>query len=411
MKLTKAQIQVLDNLKGKKRILIYGGSRSGKTFLILFLILWRACKAKSRHLIVRKHSVQVTVSIIRDTLPKVAELMKIKLDINYQSQFIKLENGSEIWWGGLDDKERVDKILGTEYSTIFANEVSIINFHSIETVLTRLAENAGIPRIAFFDQNPPSKKHWTYKLFIDKVNPETNEIQPNSEMYGCFRINPSENEYLPDDYIPNVLMGLSKRKQQRFLHGEFTDSEGVLWTDEIINPYRVLEYPTLQRIVIGVDPAVSANKESDETGIIIAGILNDQIYVIEDCTGKYTPNQWGNLIDRKYKQYGADCVAAEVNNGGDLVESNIRTINRNIRVLKIHASRGKLIRAEPVAGIYEQGRVHHVGSMNNLEDELTTYDGTGDSPNRMDALVIAISELINQNVGIFAINFKRNENT
>lgn len=404
MDLTDKQDEALADIQNKTRILFYGGSRSGKTFLILFILISRALRHKSRHLIVRKHSAHLTGPIIYDTLPKVAGLMGVTYTLNKQSQFITFKNGSEIWYGGLDDKERVEKILGTEYSTIFANEVSTISYHAIETVLTRLAENAGLSRVAYFDENPPSKLHWSFKLFVEHKNPETNEPITNPDAYAIKQMNPEDNDTLPEDYISQTLMNLSARKRKRYLEGEFSDLEGSLWNDTMINPYRLenLALINVKRVVIAIDPAVTKTDTSDETGIIIVAEDNrHNYYVVEDCTGKYTPNEWANLVDRKYKEHKADVVVCEVNNGGDLVESNIHTVNRNIKVKKIHSSRGKMVRAEPVAGIYEQGRVHHVGMFAKLEDELTTYDGSGASPNRMDALVFAISELSNEKIGIF----------
>lgn len=401
---TEKQHEAIQAIRGKNNILLYGGSRSSKTFLIVSTLITRALYVKSRHLIVRKYASNLT-SITHDTLPKVAELMKISYKEQKQQGFVQFANGSEIWFGGLDDEKRVEKILGNEYSSIFANEVSEMKYEVIEVLFTRLAENVGLTRRAFFDENPPRKSHWSYKYFIKKVNPETNIPLSNADQVVSFRMNPHDNPHLPEDYIRNNLENLSERKRQRFLLGEFTDEEGALWTDEIINPYRK-EKPELKRIVIAVDPAVTSKKESDETGIIITGEdFNKHYYVLEDMTGKYTPNEWGNLVDRKWAEWKADLVVCEVNNGGDLVESNIKNINPNIRVKKIHSSRGKLVRAEPIAGLYEQGRVHHVGYYRELENELTSYDGSGSSPNRMDALVFGISELSNETIGIF--NVKR----
>lgn len=402
MKLTQKQCEVLKAIRKKSRVLLFGGSRSGKSALIIYILIHRALLVKSRHLIVRKHSAHLFGSIISDTLPKVAKMLNITYDINKQSQSIVFHNGSEIWWGGLDDKERVEKVLGTEYSTIFANEVSTISWHAIETVVTRLAENVGLRPMFLFDENPPSKKHWSYKYFIEKKNPETNELLTNPDSLIAVQMNPSDNPNLAPEYISETLGQLSRQKQIRFLHGEFTELEGNLWTDEIINRNRVSAYPTLKRIVISVDPAVSKTESSDETGIIVVGEnFNNEYYVLQDCTGKYTPNEWGNLVCRKWDEWKADLVVCEVNNGGDLVESNIRNINRNVRVKKLHVTRGKMLRAEPIVGIYEQNRAHHVGNFRDLEDEMTTYDGTGDSPNRLDALVFGISELSNEKVGIF----------
>lgn len=175
------------------------------------------------------------------------------------------------------------------------------------------------------------------------------------------------------------------------------DIEGALWTIRLIDNNRVKEYPELSRIVVAIDPAVTSNKDSDETGIVVAGRSADgKLYILEDLSGIYSPQSWAAKAISAYEKWKADRVVAEVNNGGDLVETIIRNISQNVSYSKVNASRGKIRRAEPVAALYEQCRVHHVGSFPKLEDQMISY--TGDpkepSPDRMDALVWACTELM-----------------
>ena len=154
-------------------------------------------------------------------------------------------------------------------------------------------------------------------------------------------------------------------------------------------------------MLLGVDPAVTAHKDSDETGIIRAGKgTNGHYYIFEDETGIYTPNQWGQRVVRSWHENRLDKVVAEVNQGGDLVESNIRNIDRNVQVKKVHAFRGKILRAEPIVGLYEMGLVHHVGILDSLETEMTEWDAKSGapSPNRIDALVHVLTELSEGNI-------------
>lgn len=176
-----------------------------------------------------------------------------------------------------------------------------------------------------------------------------------------------------------------------------TDTPGALWTHGMIEASRVAEAPQLSRVVIAIDPAVTAAEGSDETGIIAAGIAESgDCYVLEDASGRYSPDAWGRKAVDLYRRHRADRIVAEVNQGGDLVESNLRLVDRNLPITKVHAARGKAVRAEPVAALYEQGKVHHVGVFASLEDQLTDYvpgaTGSG-SPDRMDALVWAITHL------------------
>jgi phage terminase large subunit-like protein len=179
------------------------------------------------------------------------------------------------------------------------------------------------------------------------------------------------------------------------------DVEGAKWTTALIEASRVTlaDVPPLKRIVVGVDPQGQSGIGS-ATGIVAAGIGRpegadvDHGYVLDDGSGDYTPNGWARRVLSVYGERKGDRIVAEVNFGGAMVESTIKTVDRNAPVKMVSASRGKLVRAEPIAALYEQKRVHHVGGFPELEDEMTGYDGNGPSPNRMDALVWALTDLL-----------------
>lgn len=186
------------------------------------------------------------------------------------------------------------------------------------------------------------------------------------------------------------------------LDGEILgDLPGALWTLDRIDMYRVKEAPgNLSRVVVAVDPAVSHEEGSDEHGIVVAGISDREGYVIEDGTIKGTPMDWARRAVALYDKHGADCVVVEKNQGGDMVAQTLRSVRVNLPIKEVWASRGKHVRAEPIASLYEQGRVHHVGSFAELETQLTQftsagYEGEG-SPDRGDALVWALTELFPQ---------------
>ena len=173
------------------------------------------------------------------------------------------------------------------------------------------------------------------------------------------------------------------------------DVDGALWDKEMIESQRIDEDRELSSIIIAIDPAVTANDNSDETGIIVVGKdFNNSYYVLEDLSGKYTAERWGRKAINAYYDWEADRIVAEVNNGGDLVERLIRNIDPNIPYRQVRATRGKILRAEPIAALYEQGRVHHVGMYPELEQQMCSYTGdTRSSPDRLDALVWGLSEL------------------
>lgn len=175
------------------------------------------------------------------------------------------------------------------------------------------------------------------------------------------------------------------------------DNPAALWKRERIDDLRVTTHPPLRRIVVGVDPAVTANEKSDETGIVVAGLGEDgHGYVLDDRSLVDSPSGWAHTAVRAYQAMQADRIVAEVNQGGDLVEMAIRTVDPRASYKAVRAARGKITRAEPIAALYEQGRVHHVGSFKGLEDQLCDWDplSSPESPDRLDALVWALTELM-----------------
>ena len=183
------------------------------------------------------------------------------------------------------------------------------------------------------------------------------------------------------------------------LYAEVLDNlEGALWNNSMIDACRLPRdtKPEFTKIIVAVDPAVTANADSDESGIVVVGKdAEKKYYLLDDRSGVYTPNDWARLAVELYHTWQANLIVAEVNNGGDLVESLIRSVDVNCKYRSVHASRGKMLRAEPISALYEQGKVHHIGIYPELEEQMCTY--TGDrpkpSPDRLDALVWGLTEL------------------
>jgi len=174
------------------------------------------------------------------------------------------------------------------------------------------------------------------------------------------------------------------------------DTPGALWTRAMIDDARVSTVPTMQRVVVAIDPAVTAHETSDETGMVVVGLGTDgHGYVLADRSLRASPDGWARAAVAAYTSWQADRIVAEANNGGDLVETVLRMVDPNVPYRAVRASRGKVSRAEPVAALYEQGRVHHVGVFERLEDQMSTYTPeTSQSPDRLDALVWALTDLI-----------------
>lgn len=398
-------------------IMLFGGSRSGKTFKLVRSLGARALKAPdSRHAILRYRFNQVKAAVVLDTFPKVMSLCfpGVSYHIDKTDWFCQFENHSQIWFGGLDDKERTEKILGQEYVTIYLNECSQIPQSSRDIAVTRLAQKVNQiiegrepelmqPRM-YYDCNPPSKAHWSYRLFIQKVDPETKKPLAHPNDYAHFKINPEDNlENLTEGYI-QTLQGLSARLRKRFLEGNFSDATpNQLFNEDDIEKWRVLDdrIPDMVRIVVAVDPSGSGdvdNADNDAIGICVAGLgVDGNGYLLEDLTVKAGPATWGKVATDAYERHNADRIVAEQNYGGEMVRHTIQVANPRIPYKSVTASRGKAIRAEPIAALYEKGKVRHVGYFQELEEELSAFSTMGylgeGSPNRADAAIWALTEL------------------
>lgn len=388
-------------------ILLEGGSRSGKTFLIVRAICTRAIKEpESRHGIFRLRFNHIKSSIIYDTLPKVMDLcypdIRTHCKLDKSDWFYQLPNGSEIWFGGLDDKERTEKILGQEYATLFFNEVSQVPYSSIEMALTRLAQNTSLKLKAYYDANPPTTAHWTYLLFHKLIDPVTKQPLANPENYARLLMNPRDNIInLSEAYIKR-LEGLSPQKRRRFLEGQYSDAtEGALWDVVTIEQSRTFDQIDMQRVVVAVDPSGCSGEDdsrSDEIGIVVVGLgVDGKVYILEDLSGKYGPKGWAQIACTAYYRHKADRLVAEVNYGGEMVKSTIKAYDDSVPVTKITATRGKVVRAEPISVLTSEGKVRFAGNFPELEDQccaMTTNGYIGDkSPDRLDAMVWGVSYL------------------
>lgn len=412
-RLTERQKETLHLLAGPQRhSLVYGGSRSGKTFLLVRACVVRALRhPASRHAILRFRGNAVMKAVYLDTLPKVMRLCfpQVAMTPHRQDGYVSFPNGSEIWFGGLDDDEAVEKILGNEYLTIYLNECSQIPYSSVLMARTRLAQTVpGATQRAYYDLNPTGTGHWTYKEFIEGRSPETGKALANAGAYAHTYMNPDDNrENLSPAYL-DELDALPEKQRRRFKDGRYvTEVDGALWTIEQLERVRCTddEMPLMQRVVVAVDPSGAKgpeDKRSDEIGIVAAGLGQDgRAYVLADRTDRLGPEGWGRRAIETAVLHKADCIVGEKNYGGDMVRAVIQSQaspHEVFRYKEVTASRGKVVRAEPISGLYEQDKVRHVGRFAALEDEMSNFAASGytgtRSPNRADALVWAITELM-----------------
>lgn len=223
--------------------------------------------------------------------------------------------------------------------------------------------------------------------------------QDTSGRWQTFHFASHDNPYISQIALGEITQDMTKLAyRQEILAEDIDEAPGALWSRELINSTREIKYPDLVRIVVGVDPTGS---RGNECGIVVAGLgTNGHGYILDDKSLLGSPGEWADTVLTAYTRNQADMIVGEANYGGDMVESTIMQAAKNqgqiIRYKNVHASRGKAVRAEPVVANYEHGRIHHIGDFPYLEDEMVTWipGESRDSPNRIDALVWAITELM-----------------
>lgn len=439
IKLTDKQKDITRAIREKRygNICLYGGAGSGKTFYLFRHLLQRAAYApKSHHLIIRKAFSHAKGPIIDDMIGRVlsqsdefARLIEHKdFNVNHTDGTITLPNGSKIYIRGLD-QHKVGSLLGSQYTTIFYNECSELDYDSIQQLVSRVRIEVPIydskgnylttmKTQRLYDFNPPLKTHWTYKVFKEKKCPVTGLPLPNADDYFVGHLTPRDNQdNLASDFIQNLEYA-GGTNVTRFLEGEFQDEiAGALFTAKMILKTHECEFYKLSReqvrqkmsyICIGVDPAVTSEDKSDLTGIIVCGHDDNKYYVLEDASGRYHPEEWAAVVARLYRQWNANKVVVETNQGGELLRSNIQSHGaKDIWIAGVRAREGKRIRAEPVATLYAQDRVYHIpyytekkqedgqeekNGLVDLEYEMQSFTGAmgQKSPDRLDALVHAL---------------------
>ena len=318
---------------------------------------------------------------------------------NYQKKEKKLNIGPFDGYVDFRSADRPENWEGFGYDVIFLNEAGIIlknKYLYANTVLPMLLDSEKSKLIAV--GVPKGKKmkdksdHPFYTLY--------KTAKSGAPGYKLFEFSSYDNPLLSKEEITELekeINRMSSGMVEQEIYGKFVDDvSGTLWGPELFK--YTDEVTGLRRIVIGVDPSGSVS--GDEVGIVAAGVdERGFIYVLKDVSGHYSPLHWGTLVVDLYRQLRADVVVVEKNFGGDMVKSNIQTIDRAVRIKEVFASRAKQIRAEPIVALYEQGRIYHKTGLHNLENEMLSWvPGLGASPNRIDALVWAVTELMTRKI-------------
>jgi len=342
------------------------------------------------------------ISIIPEFVEKI-ELLGLHDDFDITlTEIVNKKTGSRIIFRGIKNSSgnQTANLKSIQGVTVFILDEAeeLIDFDTFEKIDLSIRKK-GTPNRVILVMNPSYKTHWVYGEFVAKPRSDTKLIHTT---------------YL--DNIENLSESFIAQADRtkltnpvRFAHiflGDWLDeAEGILWNQSIIDRQRITIRPDLTRIIIAVDPATTKTMDSDETGIIVAG--SDRAgngYVLDDLSGRYSPAEWGSLVAKAAQTYGADNIVAEKNQGGDMVQSVIRQYDKETRVKLVTATKGKAVRAEPIYAMYESGKIWHVGHHAKLERQMITFNpNQGDSPDRVDALVWAMSELITGKREFFAV--------
>lgn len=373
--------------------LVTGGRGSGKSFTVTLFLLNLTYETGHVILFTRWTLTSAFISIIPEFIDKI-ELMNKQGDFEVtQSEIINKVTGSRILFRGIKTSQgtataNLKSIAGV--TTFILDESEELNEEDVFDRIDLSIRAVDKPNRVILVMNPSYKSHWIYSRFVRQKTDNCTYIHTT---YLDNQRNLSQS-FL--DQAERVKRENLHRYEHLFLGKWLDDADGLLWSRPLLEKAKIVTKPNLDRIVVAIDPAVSANMDSDETGIVVLGKdTNGKGYVLEDLSGKYSPNEWAKVASQAFKNWDADCIVAEKNQGGDMVESVLRAQNGTARIKLVTATKGKFVRAEPIYSLYEQNKIFHVGSFPILEKQMVTFDpDKGKSPDRVDALVWGFTELM-----------------
>lgn len=382
----------------KRYRIAYGGRSSGKSWTAAQGLIVRALRSKVRILCCREIQNSIKQSV-KKTIENSIERLGLGKFFTSRQDSIVCYNGSEFIFQGL--RANVEQIKSLENISIaYVEEAETVTKESWDVLIPTIRAEKSEIWLCF---NPRDEVDYTYQYFVK--NPPDNSV-------SAF-INYIDNPFCPQ-VMKDEAASLKRRNIGEYNHiwlGQCRQAnENALWKRlTMIDPYRVgsIDPSELDRIIVAVDPAVTSADSSDETGIVVAGVkyggrnADNHYYVLDDYSMRGTPNEWAERLVELYYGYEADRIVAEVNNGGDMIEALIRDKDKSVAFQAVRATRGKILRAEPIAALYERGLCHHVGEFPALEDQMCNYTGGIDekSPDRLDALVWALTQLSGNNSG------------
>ena len=394
--------KLFQNKPKKRYTLVTGGRGSAKSFHVSLLLLNLTYQSGHIILFTRWTLTSSHISIIPEFLEKI-ELLNKEADFDItKNEITNRLTGSKILFRGIKTSQgtataNLKSISGV--TTWVLDEAEELHdkdiFDRIDLSIRSLKH---INRVILV-MNPTSKLHWIYQDWILNQREDTEYIHTTYE---------DNLENLSESFIKQA-KHTKEINYPRYAHlflGDWIDGiEGILWNRNIINQSKTKLKPNNLKTIVAIDPATTSNKTSDETGIVVCGALDGKYYVIDDLSGKYTPNEWAIVAHNAFKKYNCDMYVAEKNQGGDMVKSVLRQVDQRNHIKLVQATKGKYLRAEPIYSLYEQGKVFHVNDLPILENQMISFnpETNTQSPDRVDALVWGLTELSTQASGDYYI--------
>jgi PBSX family phage terminase large subunit len=376
--------------------LVTGGRGSAKSYHVSLLLVNLTYESNHVILFTRWTLTSAYISIIPEFIEKI-ELLGLEKDFNITANEIENKlTGSKILFRGIKTSQgtataNLKSIQGV--TTWVLDEAEELQDEDVFDRIDLSVRAVNIPNRVIMVMNPAFKGHFIYQRWIKAPRPDTSYIHTTY-------IDNKEN--LSESFIQaaNQTKSQNEARYRHLFLGEWNeDAEGLLWNRAIIEQCRITKKPTLILIVVAVDPATTKTMDSDETGIVVVGKSDSgNLYVLEDLSGKYSPNEWANVVASAVKRWKADSIVAEKNQGGDMVKTVIRQFDKKTMVKLVTATKGKYTRAEPIYSLYEQNKVYHVGNFAILERQMVTFnpESNTESPDRVDALVWGCTDLMSR---------------
>jgi len=388
---------IFNQFPSTRYFLLTGSRGSAKSFHVSTALLHLTYEKGHIILFTRWTLVSAYISIIPEFIQKIEELNRFEDFEITQTEITNRVTGSKILFKGIKTSQgtstaNLKSIAGV--TTFVLDEAEELVDEDVFDRIDLSIRTKGMTNRVMIVMNPSYKSHWIHKRFLAKGKKSDTTYIHTTYLDNAINLSASFLEQANRVKQENLL-----RYEHLFLGKWLEDAEGLLWNRAIIAKAFIDVAPKLKRIVVAIDPAVTATSESDETGIIVCATdYNDKGYILEDLSGKYSPNEWAIIAVKAVDRWNADCIVAEKNQGGDMVESVLRSQGAKNRVKLVTATKGKFVRAEPIYSLYEQNRIFHVGNLSILESQMVTFNpDKGKSPDRVDALVWGLTELMINN--------------